>query len=208
VGWFFGSGPNGSASVRNNYFIGGQYPVQLSYWNKLTFTNNVTYSQNAYNVGLDTKEGQDPAGYNWDGNTHYGPERFLVQQKSAEVKDWKALGIDANSRFVAGAPTGVWTFVRPNKYEPGRANIIVYNWDKKERVPVDVSKVLKAGARYEVRDAMDFFGKPVNAGTYQGGMLEVTMTERVPMRPTGDNLPVLPRHTLPGFGAFILIQTE
>jgi len=26
------------------------------------------------------------------------------------------------------APTGTWTFVQPNKYEAGRANIAIYNW--------------------------------------------------------------------------------
>ncbi|MEZ5353268.1 MAG: hypothetical protein R2762_11580 [Bryobacteraceae bacterium] len=208
IGWFFGPGPNGTASIRNNHFIGGQFPVELGYWNRLTFTGNVTYSENAFNVRLDTQEGQNAAGYAWDSNTHYGPQRFLVQSKSAGSEEWRAQGVDRNSRFLPQRPEGVWSFVRPNKYEPGRANIVIYNWDKKETVEVDVSKAIKPGTRYQLRDAMDFYGTPVLAGTYEGGPLTVPMKERVPMRPVGDNLPVLPRHTLPQFGVFILLPAE
>jgi uncharacterized protein (TIGR03437 family) len=208
IGWSFGPGPNGKASIRNNYFMGGQYPVEVGFWNQLTFTGNVTYSKSQFNARLDVQDDQDPASYSWDGNTHYGPQRFLWQKKSTPADAWKQAGVDRNSRFQFGDPSGVWSFVRPNKYEPGRANIIIYNWDKKDSVPVDVSKVLKAGTRFEVRDAQDFYGKPVLAGLYEGGELSIPMAAREPMRPVGENLPVLPQHTLPQFGAFILITPE
>ncbi|MEZ5401914.1 MAG: hypothetical protein R2729_19735 [Bryobacteraceae bacterium] len=208
IGWFFGPGPNGTATVRNNYFIGGQFSMMAAFWNKLTFTGNVTYSEAGFNARVDTKDGQSISNYTWDNNTHYGPARFLAQEKSIGSEEWKAMGADAHSRLIAGGPEGAWSFVRPNRYEPGRANVIVYNWDKAEQVEVDVSAVLKAGQKYELRDAMDYFGAPVAAGAYQGGKLVVPMTARPPARPTGGNFPVLPRHTLPGFGAFILTVTE
>ena len=36
----------------------------------------------------------------------------------------------ANNTYYSARPTGTKVFVRPNKYEPGRANITIYNWDK------------------------------------------------------------------------------
>ncbi len=48
--------------------------------------------------------------------------------------------------------------MRPNQYEPGRANIIVYNWAQQSTVGVDVSGILNMGDRYLVRNAEDFHG--------------------------------------------------
>ena len=48
--------------------------------------------------------------------------------------------------------------VRPNKYEPGRANLCVYNWASQKAVDADLSAVgLKTGDRYAVRDVQNFF---------------------------------------------------
>ena len=44
-------------------------------------------------------------------------------------------------------PTGTFAYVRPNAYEPGRANITVFNWDMKSTVAVDVSAVAGRSAR-------------------------------------------------------------
>src|SRR5262249_39076253 len=45
--------------------------------------------------------------------------------------------------------------VKKNEYEPGRANIAIYNWENAPTVPVDVSGAsLATGSNYEVRDAL------------------------------------------------------
>ena len=66
-------------------------------------------------------------------------------------------------------------FVRPNRYEPGRANIIVYNWDNSASVNVDLSTVLTAGQSYTIVNAQNFFGSPVTSGTYNGGTIGIPM---------------------------------
>jgi hypothetical protein len=106
---------------------------------------------------------------------------------------------------VSPRPTsGVNVIVRPNVYEPGRANIVIYNWSKQPTVSVDASSVLSVGQSYEVRDAQNFFGAPVSSGTYNGGSISLPMTGLTVAAPVG-NVPVVPEHTAPEFGTFILI---
>jgi hypothetical protein len=51
---------------------------------------------------------------------------------------------------------GVECFVRPNKYESGRAHIAIYNWARLSSVTVNVAGVgLNPGERYELINVMD-----------------------------------------------------
>jgi hypothetical protein len=103
-------------------------------------------------------------------------------------------------------PTDVATFVRPNKYEPGRANVIIYNWDMKDTVSVDLTPSgLKAGDDYEIRDAQNFLGKPVFSGKYDGKPVEL------PMAGLEYNAPVAkvafpPVHTSKEFNVFVVLK--
>jgi hypothetical protein len=56
--------------------------------------------------------------------------------------------------------------LRPNRYEPGRANIVVLNWEKKSHVTLELNGLLKQGDAFRVLDPRDFFGKPVLQGRY------------------------------------------
>ncbi|MGQ9525438.1 MAG: fibronectin type III domain-containing protein [Armatimonadota bacterium] len=111
-----------------------------------------------------------------------------------------------NNTFLASKPTGVKVVVRPNAYEPGRANIIVYNWDLNDSVQVNVSNVLRQGDRFEVRNAQDFFGSPVLRGTFDGQPLVLPMKNLTMAKPVGveRDLPV----TWPEFNVFILLKTD
>jgi hypothetical protein len=52
--------------------------------------------------------------------------------QSVNFTNWMAVtGLDHSSSFALGAPTGLWTAARPNAYEPGRANIVIFNRDLK-----------------------------------------------------------------------------
>jgi hypothetical protein len=66
-------------------------------------------------------------------------------------------------------------FVIPNKYDPFRAHLAVYNSGKQSSVAVDVSSFLKPGDAYRLMNPRDFFGKPVSEGTYAGGSISVPM---------------------------------
>ena len=110
----------------------------------------------------------------------------------------------AGNTIVKGRPTGVRVFVRPNRYEPGRAHIIVYNWDKKSEVEADVSAVLRAGAKFKVASAQDFFGKSVLEGTYDGKPLRLPMTDYRAPPPVGKP-DYVPPATGPEFNVFVVL---
>jgi hypothetical protein len=116
---------------------------------------------------------------------------------------WTGTG---NTYWSSSAPptSGTYAFVRPNAYEPGRANIIIYNWSNLATVPVDLSGVLQFGDQFEIREAQTFYSQPAVIGTYAGGSVNVPMTAVVPPMPIG-------RGTSPGttgtlFHVFVLIR--
>jgi hypothetical protein len=113
----------------------------------------------------------------------------------------------AENTCYGNTPDGVRTFIRPNQFEPGRANIIIYNWDQKDAVSVDVSSLLRLGEDYELRDAQNFFGPPVLKGTFAGDMLVIPMTKSEMPGVIG-GAPVVPRHTSREFGVFVLLPAS
>jgi hypothetical protein len=81
--------------------------------------------------------------------------------------------------------------------------VVVYNWDMRSSVTVDVSSILTPGAAYEVRDAQNYFGPPVASGVYNG-TLAIPMTSTSVAAPSG-TLPTAPVHTGAQFGAFVIL---
>jgi len=73
----------------------------------------------------------------------------------------------------AARAKGALAVLRPNKYDPLRANLAVYNWDKGAEVTVDASAWLKDGQAFELRNPKDFFGKPVQQGRCQAGKIRI-----------------------------------
>ncbi|HKI18045.1 MAG TPA: hypothetical protein VKA15_09190, partial [Isosphaeraceae bacterium] len=65
--------------------------------------------------------------------------------------------------------------VIPNKYDPNRAHLAVYNGAKAPKVTIDVSTFLKAGERFRLLNPRDVFGEPVLSGTCQGPTIAVPM---------------------------------
>ncbi len=204
LGWSWSSA-NGTLVSTGNYWIGGGPTLEVWNWNRATFTGNTVYADSGLEVLLRTLSGQSLSGYAWDQNRYYGSGKFNYAAKGCSFSSWKAAtGKDGHSTYSSAAPSGVWVFVRPNKYEAGRGHIVVYNWDRRSAVDADVSGVLKIGAEYEVRDAQNFFGPPVAAGTFHGGTIAVPMTSTAKARPVG-NVPVIPEHTGIRFGAFVIL---
>jgi len=110
-----------------------------------------------------------------------------------------------DNSYHAGRPNGVRVFVRPNRYEPGRAHVTIFNWDLHDAVAVDLSAAgLKAGEAFEVRDAQNFFAPAVARGVYLGRPVSIPMKGLTTMRPIGD-VPVVPGHTAPEFGVFVVM---
>lgn len=96
--------------------------------------------------------------------------------------------------------------VLPNKYEAGRANIAVYNWNNASTVDIDVSNVLTVGQAYELRNVQHLLTGPVLSGVYDGRPLRVRLDDTQVTPPTGHAF--TPESTSPEFAAFLLIPRQ
>lgn len=110
----------------------------------------------------------------------------------------------ADGFSIIKSPHGVNVFVRPNQYEDGRANIVVYNWDKKPSVDVDLSSVLTVGTSYEVHHVYELYGAPVAAGVYDGSAVKVPMVNTSAPQLFGGGFGPGPQSVGPEFGAFVV----
>ncbi|MBK6797923.1 MAG: hypothetical protein IPG76_14410 [Acidobacteria bacterium] len=197
---------NKNITFKDNFVVGGSANgTYITRWQQVIMTGNTFIGGNDLMV-LQMPAGQKSSSYSqWDNNSYFSRSNLwpfiytddAVKGGYKNLQEWKTLtGIDKNSVWLRSGSnklTGSNVFVRPNKYESGRANIAVYNWDLKDKVDVDVSNVLKIGSRYEVRNAQNFYGTPVLTGVYDGKTLA---------------LPMSGTKTGPEFNAFVVLTLD
>ncbi|MCS7187133.1 MAG: FlgD immunoglobulin-like domain containing protein [Armatimonadota bacterium] len=143
---------------------------------------------------------------------NFSSTSFLWEYKEgSSYPTWKpsnapagSLGYDPNGRLSSSKPTGVEIFIRPNKYELGRAHIIVFNWDKIPTVSVDLSSILPIGTPFEIRNVQDYFNAPVASGVYNGSPVILPMSDLSAAKPIGWN-EILGSPTWPEFNVFVVI---
>jgi hypothetical protein len=125
------------------------------------------------------------------GNTLYG-----------EIKGFKDEEYPKNRYFTRSSPPkGVEIFVRRNAYETKRANVVVFNWDRRKSVSFDGRLAgLERGDTYEVRNAQNYYGDVVT-GRFDGRKIEISMVRATVAPPLGA---AAPKTTFPEFGAFIV----
>jgi hypothetical protein len=203
---------NKDLTVKDNYFAGGSPVASLADWLTVTMTGNTFYGAKRL-IELSLPRGVAATAYAWDNNTYYGAGRGAslgFQGRALDFAGWQgATGFDRGGSWEvvgAGRGGGVRVFVRPNLYEPGRAHVVVYNWDGREGVEADVGGVLQRGAKYEVRSAQNFFGAPLVAGTYDGKPLRLPTAARKIAKPVGANFD--PPQTAPEFNVFVLLKAS
>jgi hypothetical protein len=172
---------NGKLTVENNVFIGGLSAVEMKKWQEVTFKGNTLYTPNGPLLVVVPPEGFDPKNSDVDGNTYYkGPTTPLSHAGKAieTIEDWRTLtGWDKAGKMAEGPPASVMAYLRPNKYEPDRAFLVVYNWPCTPSVKLDVGKLwdIKPGQQYNIVHVDDIWGKPVAQGTFDGQPVEIKM---------------------------------
>jgi len=196
---------NGTAVVQGNYLVGGNQTLDLGYWANLTVQTNT--AQGASGI-VAQHDPNTPTTQHWSGNTHY---------RDPAVQAWRFNGTDytfsawqsatgAADAVSATLPSSPQVIVRPNRYEPGRAIIVIYNWTSQSTVAVPVGSAVNVGDTYAVRNVQDIFGKTVASGTYQGGTISIPMGGVAPPRPIGGSFQSL--HTTgPLFDVFVLTRS-
>jgi len=198
--------------VSANYVVGG---ARFTAPDEITFTGNTLIAPGTL-LSFDFPEESKTRPYQWDNNTYirskveWAPFNAFQNGQTVGLSfpEWKSkIGGDVHSSYLEAAATGVKTVIRPNRYEKGRAHLIVYNWDRKATVPVDLKGVLQTGQQYRVVSAQNFYGEPVLRGTYDGRPLRLPMGPAKPVQPVGMpdyKLPV----TGPGFGVFVVLPMD
>ena len=193
------------ATILDNYFAGGAGEV-LAIKNMSTL--NVK-GNTIIGVGpLTNWVAGDPGSMVWDNNVYRtsSTNAYKIGEAVKTFSEWQQMtGFDSNSKQI-GLPTENYVAVRPNKYEPGRANIIVYNWEDQPSVSVDLRPSrLQMGGSFEIRDAQNFFGPPVLTGTWNGTPIEIPMnlTEVAPIY--GNVTHFKNKHTSSMFNVFVLL---
>jgi hypothetical protein len=203
---------NRDARLLDNYIVADS-PLRLWWWQTVELKGNVIYSRgDIVELKLPPKAALD---YSWDSNTYISASRnaaSLIRDSDAlDFARWqRQTGFDAASRMQqspSARPEGVELFIRPNRYEPGRAHLIIYNWELREQLSVDLSSILSVGAAYELRDAQNYFGEPVLKGIYQGEPVTLPLKLRQVAAPVG-KVERAPSHTAPEFAVLILQQTS
>jgi hypothetical protein len=173
---------NGSLVVKNSVFVGGESTVSLHNWQELTFVNNTCYNQNELLMGITTPESEFQ--YTFDNNRYYLDNNYLASLNDLDYRTlilWQhETGWDLDSTNDSGEPNDVWMFFRPNRYEPDRAYLIIYNWPKTKMVSVALSKLwdVKKYQRYQYRivGIDDIWGKPISEGVIDDAYIKLTMT--------------------------------
>lgn len=111
-----------------------------------------------------------------------------------------------DNTYIAENPTGQVVRLRSNEYEQGRANVAIYNWDKRETVDIDLGRSgLSPGEEFEIRDAKNFFGPPLAKGQYQSGVaVTLPVTTQAVGAPVGTDIEA-PPHEAPVFLAVVVL---
>jgi hypothetical protein len=194
---------NGTVILSSNYWPQG---IVLNNWKNATISGNVIAPQNS-DPAVELQQDLTKTTGQWNGNYYFQASsrgKFRACATDCSFADWKkTTGHDTASTCNAARLSGTKIFIRPNRYEPGRANIVVYNWDKLEKVGVDARSVLNVGAAYEVRNAQDFFAPPVLSGIFDGQPLQLPMTGLTVAKPMAPLQ--TPAPTGPTFNVFILL---
>jgi hypothetical protein len=196
---------NEDITATNNYFHGG---VQVKLWKNFAFAANTLIAP-ASLISLEIPPDALRTGLNLNTYCSADLKPFTITKDGKTTAfnwdEWRKKNpFDKDSHFLLGKPTGVHVFFRPNKYEDGRAHIIVYNWDQKQSVSVDLNAALQKGMNYKIVSAQDPFGQPLLTGTWEGQPVEI------PLKPVPATQPIgLPDFhapvTEPTFAVFLLL---
>lgn len=106
--------------------------------------------------------------------------------------------------YLSTAPiSGLDYYVLPNKYEPDRAHIVIYNWSGAPSVDISATSTgLQPGDIYELINVMDYYHDTIIDTLDATGLITVPMTGHTFAPVIGSSKP--PVSQFPTFGAFVI----
>jgi hypothetical protein len=176
---------NQDVVLTNNYFVGGW--LHVGRWTAATVTGNTLFD---FTTGPLLWLRGAASGQTWSDNTFFGDSAVLAWRYDSNAvttfDEWLELtALSEPGAYAGPMPTDAAVVLRPNAYEQGRANIIVYDWPARGSGGVDVADILRPGDCYVVRNAQDFYGAPVASGIYTHRVIQLPMVRVIPPAPLG-----------------------
>ncbi len=112
------------------------------------------------------------------------------------------------NQYVPEIPSsGLEYFILPNKYEPEKSHLVIYNWDSLETVQINcIQAGLKPGDSYELSNVMDYQADVIPGQFPVDGILTIPMNQHSFAKPIGSTQPVASQ--FPIFGVFIIRKKE
>ena len=208
----YGAGVN-NGRILNNYFVGGGgVGLELTGVTNVTATGNKFYTSNSSAVNIQSSQ----SSYTVDNNTYYATgatsDKFgnITAHANQTFAQWKsATGFDSASTINAN-PLPDTVIVRPNAYQSGRANVIVFAPSGAASITVNLSLAgLANGQAYTIQNAFNFNGTAVFSGVY----ISASPTISIPLNglstsvvsPLGSSY--TPPTTSPQLAVFVVVPT-
>lgn len=182
----------GTNTITDCIMTGGHGFSMHAYGSSQAFVNNyhiegnIVYNANAFLVG----GGRPSKHIRVLNNYLYGPTMLIgygpfnedcevshnvIVNNTLAINKYKKVVQEGNEIIAINAPRpkGARIVLRANKYDTNRANLAIFNWEKKAQVPVDAGTFLKKGDAYRLQNPRAFFGPAVLSGTYDGTPIPV-----------------------------------
>jgi hypothetical protein len=134
-------------------------------------SRNIRVARN-YLYGIDMR-----IGYNAPHNENCEVRDNVIVNGRLNITRYRKVVQENNLVLPKGAerPKGAKVVLLPSKYDPRRAHLAIFNWQKAKEVEVTVAPFLKTGQEYRILNPQDFYGKPVLVGKCRGKTISVPM---------------------------------
>lgn len=179
---------NGVKTISDCVMTGGYSYTMHAYGSRRAYVDNYLVQRNiAYDAGTFLIGGGRPSrGIRVLGNFLHGVAMQIgynaPENEDCEVRDNVIVngGLSINKykkavnegNLVLGKndprPAGVRVELLPNRYDPGRANVAIFNWAGKTTAEINPGGLLRPGDKFRLMNPREMFGRPVVAGTFDG----------------------------------------
>lgn len=149
--------------ARQRILIGGGRPSR-----RIRAASNLLYEV-PLEIGYTAPSNEDASVV---GNRIVGADLVIKEFRQLEQRDNLVLGPHDKR---PDRPSDV--ILRPSRHTPGRANLAIFNWSRGDAVSVDLAPVLAPGQRFRIVNVLDYYGKPVCEGVFEGKPVSVPISK-------------------------------
>ena len=120
---------------------------------------------NLYNVGMRLGYGAE--------NEECELRENVIAKGTLSIEKFKTVVREGNIENLPESKA----IVIPNKYDPNRAHLVIFNGAKAREMSVPATSFLKPGDAFRIKHVRDFFGKPVLEGKCEGEAIKVPVED-------------------------------